>query len=259
MNNAERKKVGGWDRIIEHEEEVASSTAQAINAGVTAFEAHKERLLSILRNAWERSPKCEAFDVDRAWRSLTSIATEYYHRKTLKRKAVPTAERSKRLGKIAKVLGEACSLFDEAKQDDLRNDLYLAWRDQSIGGRQNANEADPDGILLFVGVRREFARIIPTLYKLHAAACKARDDVVPLQGRPQGSILDPDIIDLLARNYQRSTGLKLDKLTDKHFIEFVGTFVEAIGGARKRPKDYALEAIKYSLKLKRKRERPIRE
>jgi S-adenosylmethionine:tRNA ribosyltransferase-isomerase len=38
-----------------------------------------------------------------------------------------------------------------------------------------------------------------------------------------------------------------------------GRFLEAIGEARKRSKDYALEEIKYSLGLKRKRERPIRE
>jgi hypothetical protein len=72
------------------------------------------------------------------------------------------------------------------------------------------------------------------------------------RGRPQGSILEPDIIDTLVRYYQGSTGLKLGKPTDKHFIEFVGTFLEAIGERRNRSKDYALEAIKYSLRLRRK-------
>ena len=70
---------------------------------------------------------------------------------------------------------------------------------------------------------------------------------------PEGSILAPDIVDILAHQYRWSTGLKLDKLTDKHFVEFVGTFLEAIGEARKRSKDYALEAIKYSLRPKRKK------
>jgi hypothetical protein len=254
MSNSGRKKVSLWDGIIEHEEEVASQKTQAINAGVKAFEAHKERLLSILRNAWERGPKSEPLNADQAWRHLTSLAFECFRRKTLKQEVVPAADRGERLGKIAKVLGEACRLFDEAKRDDLINDLYSAWWDQNIKDRESPKvEVDPDGSHVLVLVPAEFAQIIATLSTLHVAACKARDEVVPQEGRPKGSILPPDIIDTLAHNYQQSTRLKLDKLTDKHFVEFVGTFLEALGEARKRSKDYALEAIKYSLRLKRKK------
>ena len=248
MSETRRKKVNFWDGSVEHEEEVASPITQAIDAGVDAFKTYKERFVAVLRDAWEHGPKSEPLDVDSAWWRLTSLAREYFRRKTLKRKAVPTAERSVRLGKIAKVLGEVCRLFDEAKQDDLINDLHLAWRNQITD-----REGDPDGLILLVGVPREFDRILATLSRLHAAACKARDEVVPQEGRPNGSVLDPDIIDILAHQYRWSTGLKLDKLTDKHFIEFVGTFVEAIGEARRRSKDYAPEAIKYSLRLKRKK------
>src|SRR5262249_35092177 len=147
----------------------------------------------------------------------------YFQRKML-RKAVPTAERSERLGKIAKVLGEVCRLFDEAKQDDLINDLHSAWFDQ-IRERAGAKwGGDPDEIILLCAVPHEFARITATLSRLNAAACRGRDKVVRREGRPQGSILNPDIIDDLARQYRWGTGLKLDKLTDKHFVEFVGTF-----------------------------------
>jgi hypothetical protein len=101
--------------------------------------------------------------------------------------------------KMAKVLDEACRLFDEANQDDLINDLHLAWRDQIIGEREGAKyEGDPDGLLLLVAVSREVARIIATLSRVRAAACKARDEVVPQRGRPKGLILTPDIIDTLA-------------------------------------------------------------
>ena len=211
----------------------------------------KKGLLRSFATYREHGPKSEPLDVDSAWRRLTSLAIQYFQRKTLRRKAVPTAERSERLGKIAKVLGKVCRLFDEAKQDDLINDLYSAWRDQ-IRERAGAKYGgDPDGLILHGAVPHEFARIIATLSRLHAAACKARDKVVRQEGRPKGSILDPDIIDILAHQYRWSTGLKLDKLTDK--VEFVGTFLEAIGEARKRSKDYELEAIKYSLRPKRKK------
>src|SRR5262249_38740100 len=155
------------------------------------------------------------------------------------RKAVPTAERSERLGKIAKVLGEVCRLFDEAKQDDLINDLHSAWWDQ-IRERAGAKwGGDTDGIILHCAVPLEFARITATLESLHGAAGKGGKKAVGGEGGPKGSILTPDIMDDWARQYRWGTGLKLDKLTDKHFVEFVGTFLEAIGEARKRSKDYA--------------------
>ena len=248
MNETERKQVWSWDGSVEGEK--PDPIIQAIDARVDAFETYKERFVAVLRDAWKHGTKSEPLDVDSAWWRLTGLAREYFQRKTRRRKAVPASKRSERLGKIAKVLGEACRLFDEANQDDLINDLHLAWRDQIIGERE---DADPDDLILYYGVPRKFARFIATLSRLHAAACKARDKVVPQEGRPKGSILDPDIIDTLARQYRWSTGLKLDKLTDKHFVEFVCTFLEAVGEARKRSKDYALEAIKYSLRPKRKK------
>jgi hypothetical protein len=250
MSETGRKKVNFWDGSVEGEK--PDPKIQAIDARVDAFKTYQERFVAVLRDA--HGPKSEPLDVDSAWWRLTSLARAYFWRKTPKRRAVPAAERRVRLGKIAKVLGEVCRLFDEAKQDDLINDLHLAWRNQITD-----REGDPDGLILHYGVPREFARIIATLSRLHAAACKARDEVVPQEGRPKGSVLDPDIIDILAHQYRWSTGLELDKPSDKHFIEFVGTFLEAIGEARKRSKDYASEAIKYSLKLRRKKERPIRE
>ncbi len=164
---------------------------------------------------------------------------------------VLAANRSKRLRKIAKVLGEACRLFDEAKQDELINDLYSAWCDQNI-----RDDVDPEGPLVLVRFQDEFFKVVAALSTLKAAACKARDEVIPQEGRPAGSILSPEIIDALANKYQESTGLKLDKLTDKHFVEFVGAFAAAIGQGHKVD---ALEVVKYALKLKRKKDRQIRE
>src|SRR5215475_8066032 len=109
MSETGRKKVNFWDGSVEGEK--PDPITQAIDAGVDAFKTYKERFVAVLRDAWEHGPKSEPLDVDSAWWRLIGLAREYFQRKTLRRKAVPTAERSERLGKIAKVLGEVCRLF----------------------------------------------------------------------------------------------------------------------------------------------------
>jgi hypothetical protein len=219
-----------------------SEENKEVDRGLDRFERYKERFVAILRDAWNRGPKVEPLDVDRAWRDLTSVASVHLQRKTRKRKAVPAGERSKRLGKIAKALGEACCLLDEARRDDLIKDLYSPLRDQFEKEGECVNELKLDEMV--VVVPRALNEIIATLSKLHAAACQARDDVVPQKGRPQGSILDEGIITSLAHNYELSTGLTLDTPTREHFVKLVGTFLEATGKPRKDGS--VLEAIKYA-------------
>jgi hypothetical protein len=113
-------RLGGFVQSYEPEPDAKTQSIEAaIDAGVAAFKTHQENILAVLRNAYERGRKSESFDADRAWRYLTTVAFIYFWRKKLKQEAVLAADRSKRLGKIAKVLGEACRLFDEAKQDEL--------------------------------------------------------------------------------------------------------------------------------------------
>jgi hypothetical protein len=245
-------RLGGFVQSYEPEPDAKTQSIEAaIDAGVAAFKTHQENILAVLRNAYERGRKSESFDADRAWRYLTTVAFIYFWRKRLKQEAVLAADRSKRLGKIAKVLDEACRLFDEAKQDELINDLYSAWCDQNV-----RDDIVQEGPLVLVRFEDEFFEVVAALSTLKAAACKARDEVIPREGRPAGSILSMEIVDALANKYQESTGLKLDKLTDKHFVEFVGAFATAIGQGHKVD---PLEVVKYALKLKRKKDRQIRE
>jgi hypothetical protein len=98
----------------------------AIDAGVTAFEAHKEKLLTILCSAWHRGPKTGPFDAERTWRRLTFLAGTYFWRDRARREVLPAADRGKRLRKIAEILGEACRLLDEAAQDGPISDQHGA-------------------------------------------------------------------------------------------------------------------------------------
>ena len=118
-----------------------------------------------------------------------------------------------RLGKIAKVLGEACRLFDEAKQDDLINDLHSAWRDQITGKSRRPNRTGLDPPMR---VPREFAQKFATLSKLHAAVCKARRSGGPQGERRKGSVLDRGYyLDILAHQYRvEHRARNWSKLTD---------------------------------------------
>lgn len=231
------------------------SNKAAIDAGVAAFETHEENLVAVLRNEWHRGPKTEPFDAERTWRRLTFLAGTYFWRERVGREVLPAADRSKRLRKIAEIFGEACRLFNEAEQDDLINDLYSAWCDQNI--RYDADlEKKLEGPFVLVRFSDEFDNVVANLSSLKAAASKARDDVVHPRGRPRGSILAPNVIDALVDQYQQSTGLKLDKPTDEHFVDFVREFAAAVAPGRKVD---ALEAIKYAVKRKRKKDNQVRE
>ena len=114
------KWVSHWDGIIQSYETEPSAEAQAfeaaIDAGVAAFGTQKDNLLAVLLNAYERGPKSKPFHADSAWDRLERMAWLYFWRKRLEHKGRPARDRSKRLRKIANVLGKACRLFDEAKQ-----------------------------------------------------------------------------------------------------------------------------------------------
>jgi hypothetical protein len=227
---------------------------ESIDESVIAFEKHRENLLVVLRRAHESGANTGPFDADRAWRRLVTTAHVYLWFTRIKREKLPVAVCRDRLGKIADALGEARRLINEADQDEVLDYLYFAWRDQTIGEFAKC-DAGPEGEIVILPDL--FDEAVAALSALEVAACKARDDSAPRKWRPKGSVMSPQVIRMLARRYEASTGLKLNKLTDKQFVEFVGAFLGAVGA--KVSKNYALEAIKYALRLKRKAERHLGE
>ena len=125
---------------------------------------------------------------------------------------------------------------------------YSAWCDQNIRDYPKY-EVEPDGSLVLVPLPEQFDDTLAALAVLEAAACNARDCSVPHKKRPKGSSVPRDLIYALAQIYEESVGAKLDRLTNEHFVEFVGVFSMAMG-----LKVNALEVVKYALRLERKKD-----
>ena len=123
----------------------------------------------------------------------------------------------------------------------VRGHWFVEWAE----AHGNPDFTDP----IIERYQEEFEKRVAYLTSLEAAAFRAAETICQRRGRPKGSILSPDIIDRLVREYQLSTGMKLDKLTDERFVEFVGAFATAIGQGHKVN---SLEVIKYAQRVKRK-------
>lgn len=218
------KWVSHWDGIIQSYELEPDAEQQAfeaaIAAGVAAFETHRENVLTVLQNARERGPRSDPFDADRAWDHLKRRAWQYFWLKKAKQKARPPRDRSKRLGKIAKVLHEACRLIDEAKQDQLIDDLYSAWLDQNI------SDTVPEEPLVIVRLPDEFEKVLAALSTLEATTLHALKDAPSTTPGPV-AVLPRAFIGVLADVYLELTGRKPGAGRGP-FYRFVMTFRAAI-------------------------------
>ena len=97
MKDTASKKIKAWGGIVEYEEPTQNARAEAIraaiDAGSSAFEQHKEKLLAVLRNAHKRGgPRSRPFDPDKTWRQLTSLAQLYFWRGQLKQETMLLVE-----------------------------------------------------------------------------------------------------------------------------------------------------------------------
>jgi hypothetical protein len=222
------KKKNLWGGIIEYEEPVPDVRIEAvkvtIKAGLDEFEGHKKALLGILHNMHGRGTKSEPFDSDKAWCSLTRFAEIYFWRARTKQEIVPPAARASRLHELAKALGKARGLIDEAMQDEVGERLFSAWCEENV-----RYDIDLTGPLTLVRIDDEFDKAVAVLAALERAAFRAADEVPKGRGRPKGTaILPSDFIEGLAEVYQNSTGSKPGAGSGP-FARFVHTFLTALG------------------------------
>ena len=119
----ELKVVAIWDGIINYEEGLPDDRTEtvkgAIDAGLKAFEQHKDTLLTILRNEYERDPKSEPFNPERSWRRLIFLAGGHFWQRIVRQEIVPAADRRARLAKFANSLKQARYLVDGALRDEV--------------------------------------------------------------------------------------------------------------------------------------------
>jgi hypothetical protein len=232
MSNAGRKKT---EPNADLEEIIAS-----INAGLSTFQLHKKDFLDILSNAYERGSKSEPFDADNTWRSLTSVASHYFHRELVKQKAMKPADRQAKLQDLAKTLKRASDTIREALQSDVGNDLISAWwdADATRASLPFGNDGQSDFVDLHF-----FEKTSALLAALETVALRAADDVVTKRGRPKGTAILPwDFIATLAVIYRESTQSK-PGAGEGPFARLCVAFLSALG-RRNITDESVFEAIK---------------
>jgi hypothetical protein len=256
------RRVKPWDDDwIEYAEPAGDASAEAvkadIEAGLDAFEKHKDTLLAVLRSGPKRGAKPKPFDSEQAWRRVTRLAWHYFWRARLKQEIIPAAERIRQLEAISDALGMARSLINSALQSDVGDDLCSAWegpppgrfmvRDDN-GVFAVVDEQDRDNIILLDG-DDYLGQAVQGLGALRAAAIRACVAVPIGDGRPKGSAILPwSFIEGLAATYRDITGL-IPGAGDGPFSIFVNTFVEAVD----RAGDIGHESIVVAIKDARRR------
>jgi hypothetical protein len=207
-----------WDGIIKYAEPAPDAQTEAIREDIEArldgFDSHQEQLLLHLRKAYERDgSKSEPFDEHKLWRRISIIFYQYCWRERVKRERISADDRAARLHKLAKVLGKARGMVDDAMQDDVGDDLFTAW----------AEEADES-----LMPAAEFKALVAGVATLEAAALRAAKEVHEERtgpGRPQ--VLSRGTILALARLYRTGTGTD-PGAGDGPFARFVFDFFTAL-------------------------------
>ena len=198
-----RHKNTIWHFKIEAEREVKARN----EARLAPFKRHKEALLAILHNVYERSPKSVPFDEGKSWGRLIDLAQWYLLHDEMRKGTMPAAKRVKRLGEIEKALGWARIITERAMQDDVGYDLLTAMC-ADVNITPASVHLDVDGSIL-MGVARKVKEVATGLNTLETAARRAARDVRRRGGRPKGTaVLLPHQIIGLADLYRRSTGVK---------------------------------------------------
>jgi hypothetical protein len=214
----EPKTVTIWDGAVTYERPESDAETKAlllaIETGFAEFGSHKDALLAILRDGYERGLKSAPvdadgtkqlpFDTDKAWRHLESLVSHYLHREWLKQRVTKPSDRQAQLRDIAKVLERARDMISEAMQSDAGNDLISGWCE----GTSEYAEAEGRFVDLLY-IKHEFEKVVTSLAALETAATRAADDMPTRRGRPRGTATMPrDYIEGLAAVYRDTTGSK---------------------------------------------------
>jgi len=209
---------------------VPNAKAETFNiAAVTGLGEHKELLLDHLRKTYDRGPKANPFDAEKAWRQIEVTAQLYLVRNMLveerKRTKVNVAQRYYR--KIADTLKAAHALIAEAQRSDyLSVDLAHEWE-------TTADRSSPVDQL--VRIKDEFNAWLASLDAFAKRMREVSDELRQGPGRPGISRLPHNFVHALAVVYRDATGIKPGAgwLNSKGyqpgpFVRFVRDFMIAV-------------------------------
>jgi hypothetical protein len=253
MSDGGGKKVTLWGGIVEYDEPVTRAGTEAvraaIDAGLLKFEHHKEALLDILRRA--RNPECEPLEEDKWWVRVTNLAHTYFWEQRVKQhETLPSGDRAKRLLILARALGKARSLTDEAMADEVGDDLFSAWQKENSEPPVSVVRNDGGSLALLQNAEEMFKKEVAGLAALEIAAQKAADAARRERvggGRPKGtSALPTGYILALADFYRNSTAAE-PATGDGSFAKFVRVFLDAVGQEDRITERHLIEMIEDAL------------
>lgn len=224
-----------WDGIVEYEEPPGDARTErvraAIDRGLLKFEQHKNPLIAILRGAYDRGPKSEPFDEVRSWLRLTNLAGTYHWEAEVANLQMDRTDRKARLRVLAKAIGKARGLIEGAIRDDIGNDFFSAWCENTDEPRTSVVRNDQGTLSMAQTAERSFKNATQSVAALETAALRASRAAHGERvggGRPKGtSVLPHGYITVLANIYEGSTGMK-PQTGDGPFGRLVLGFLAAI-------------------------------
>jgi len=195
------------------------------------FEAHKEPLLAILRDAYGCGPQADPFDEEKAWFRLEHSAYQYFLQERVKQKTMSSAKCETRLRAIAKKLKQASSLIIAAKQDEVGDALFFAWNEKANLPLASPVRNEDGSFCMTAPAEEAFKSAVGCINDLQIAAGRAADEAHRGRGRPSGArVLPVGYIEALAAQYRASTGAR-PVPGHRPFVQFVCAFLAAIGRA----------------------------
>jgi hypothetical protein len=202
----------------------------AIEVNMAGFNGHKEPLLAIIRDAYDRGPKAEPFDEEKSWIRLERTAHHYFLQERVKQGTLSGADREARHRAIEKALQRAHSLIDEAMLDEVGDDLFSAWVEKANLPLLSAARNDDSSLFVTRPAEEMFQKAVGCMKDLETAAGRAANEAHQGRGRPRGArVLPVGYIEALASRYRTSTGSRPDHKGP--FVRFVCAFLVALGRA----------------------------
>lgn len=218
----------------------ANDRASEFDKRLTAFAQHKDELIAMLREAYERGPKTKPFDQERAWRHLKGIAQIYHQHEADVTKTLlktPAANRIKLLRQFGDLLSKAHQKTDEMIPV-FRGPLFVEW----CVANGNPDFTSPIIAHYDAAFDEMVDKMVAGLAALEEAAFGAADSIPKKRGAPSGTTALPrDFILALESLYRDFTERKAGAGPGP-FAQFVKEVTMALG--RELPQQTVIKAIR---------------
>jgi hypothetical protein len=197
--------------------------ASEFSERLSAFARHKEELIAMLREEYEREGKAQSFNEERAWYDLEGAALVYLHHEAAvneRRSAAPASERVEKLLRFGNALREAHQVADKV-MPVVRGHLFVEWCEAN----GNPDFTDP----IITKYETAFDNLVAGLPALEKAAFRAAEDARKGPGALAGTSILPHHVILQLESTYREIAKRKAGAGAGPFANFVIKFLNALG------------------------------